>query len=177
MTALITEGAEALRGAGSIGELTSKLGVDRRTVSAWRAGAKLPNPASRELMQRELAIPLSAWERRAAEPAAAAPAPPPQVEERPAAGSAEDRLRAQLERLRQQRQAATGRTLVDLERLELAASRALARAEGVELDGRRIVRSRAWESIEVVIVRALEPWPQALAAVATALQEHANGAA
>jgi hypothetical protein len=71
----------------------------------------------------------------------------------------------------------TDRARVEVERLELSASRALSRAEGTELDGRVIVRSRAWHAVEEVITKALEPYPDAMLAVAQALDAHAAGKA
>lgn len=180
------QGAAALAAADTITETARKLGCSTRQVSRWRSSQQLPDERSRQTLERVYGIPRAAWDQPVAHiptaPSSPAVAPLPPEPLAAAAGdgaapeSAEDRLRAQLERLRQQRETATGRQLVELEKLELAASRALARAEGVELDGRRIVKSRAWETIEVLITGALEPWPDALAAVARALQEHSNGA-
>jgi hypothetical protein len=177
------QGATALAAVDTITATAAKLGCSTRQVSRWRSSQQLPDERSRETIERCYGIARGLWDRPVMAPsggpadAPAAPEPhtPPSDAEAPPE-TAEARLRAQLERLRLQRQGATGRALVELEKLELQASRALARAEGVELDGRKIAKSRAWQTVEEVIIKALEPFPDAMVAVARATQEHGNGA-
>ena len=59
-----TEGQRALQLVpGSLSVIAGTIGVDKGTVSRWRAGEKLPTPAARSKLHAAYAIEPSAWDR------------------------------------------------------------------------------------------------------------------
>jgi|ERR1041384_2475166 hypothetical protein len=171
MSLSLNAGAEALAAADSIANTAAKLGCSPRIVSGWRSGQKIPNERSRATIERAYGIARALWDKAPSGAPASGSAPPPPTSDTAARESAEARLRAQLTRLKEQRAdpALTERGRLELEKLELAASRALARAEGLELSERKILSSVAWRRVRDRVVVALEPYPEAMRAVANAL--------
>jgi hypothetical protein len=86
--------------------------------------------------------------------------------------SALERLRTQITRLQAARAVPglSDRARVDLERVELGASRELARLEGRDVTMNQILGSLHWRRLEGVMVTALEPWPDAMRAISAALK-------
>jgi hypothetical protein len=85
---------------------------------------------------------------------------------------AEQRLREQMARLAAMRAGPLSDTArVQVERLELAASRSLARLEALEdLTAERLMNSRVVEELQQRLVATLETYPEAMRAVALALE-------
>lgn len=171
MSLPLNAGAQALAAVDSIANTAAKLGCSPRIVSGWRSGRKIPNEGSRATIERVYGIARALWDKAASSEPTGPAAPPHAPEGVEARESAEARLQAQLARLRAQRAdpELTERGRLELEKLELAASRALARAEGLELTERQILASVAWRRVCDRMVSALEPWPDAMRAVAAAL--------
>lgn len=71
-------GAQLLAQAGSLTECAKALGVQPRTISAWRSSTKVPSEASRVGLERELGIPRASWDQRA-EPSTPRVRPVPQA--------------------------------------------------------------------------------------------------
>jgi hypothetical protein len=176
------QGAAALLVADTIAGTVAKVHCSSRNVSRWRSSQQLPGADAMAAMQKAYGISPQLWGRKVEQrtpyvpvgPSDASSASPP-----PSAGTtpedtAERRLRSQIERLATMRSdpLLTDRARVDIERLELGASRELARLKGeLGITAAMIMRCPYWDRIEERITEALTPWPEARRCVADAISE------
>jgi len=164
----LNAGAVALAATGrSTRDLARLFHKSHEAVRRWRSALSVPDADARAVLRRELGIDESAWDTIGATGATAATSTDTLT---PA--TARERLEQQIERLRVARAdpTASPRSRLDLEKLELQASRALAELEGAVLTERQILASGVWVRVRETVVTALEPWPDAMRAVADALE-------
>lgn len=168
--------------AGGVLAKAERFGVSKSLISNWQRGETLPSSAARERIFEQGGPEPDAWDEPHVEPAAQFEAP---SEDSAAAGPATPesladtaaRQLAQIQKL--QRELAAPGGMSDMRpdekvRLQLQMSDAIAKLSvftGVKLTPRMIVASPLWQEICEVIIAALEPWPDAMQAVARALDE------
>lgn len=166
---------------GTQAELAQRFGVVPFTWRRWLNGTSVPNPKTRRTIEDAGGPPARDWDELVADST-----PPPRPAPPPTDGEATaETTRAQATQLSRLVQAEIDAVALDadlepgkrLGRLEslggiLAQLGRLTGASG--LDERKIVASPAWRRIEARIADALAPWPEALAAVADAMQQGAS---
>lgn len=174
MSLPLNAGAVALHDAGKVAQVARRLGVSERTIAGWRSGARVPNEASRHQLERELQIPRADWDRPVAAQGHAPPAAHTEAPPRAAGADESDwRLAVQLDRLAAMRADPdiSERGRLELEKLELQVTRAVARRDGLEdLTTARFIGSRPFRELMDRATAALEPWPDAMRALAAALE-------
>jgi hypothetical protein len=149
-------------------KLGARLGVAHTTAARWRS--EPPSAEHRELLREQLGIAIDSWD-RSADPSAAT-ASGAEAPEHDA--SALVRLREQVKRLAAARAQPdlSVTAMLELEKLELAASRAIARLEGAVLTEHQITNAPAFRRMLEAISSSLAPFgPEPLGAVAGALEE------
>src|SRR6478752_8341633 len=187
-----SQGSIALSSAGTISATADILEVDTRTVSAWRSGAKRPSPDMRARIHTRLGIDPASWlidavaasltppEVRPLETSIAATTSPKDAsavavdgDDGPQTEGALKRLQDQIARLKVARAVPglSDRARVDFERLELAASRELARYEGRDLTLAQMLGSRPWIECMDRIKDVLHDRPWAFALVYAAVAD------
>jgi transcriptional regulator with XRE-family HTH domain len=168
--------------------LAAKVGCGSATVSRWRAGELRPAPAMRTALFEAYGIPLRSWDvvPGAQLEGVRAPARPPLPPADPndASVSEKSTLADVLLLIASIREAAAQPDLVADERRKLMVDerQALALRHKLEQDAEeleeRIVKGHpSWRRIQVTLVKALGPFPQAARAVAAALADLDAGAA
>ena len=174
-----SEGSRLLgRVSATQGDIGAALGVSQAAVAQWAGGTKRPGTSHRQELFRLYGIALDTWDR------------PPNVQRTPAKdpvsaadptrsmGEAATRLRAVLGEL----EAMDPGELSDQARLRRASTMAnilkqlgQQTGESQEIGEARIVRLPAWRRVVEAMLRALDPWPAAQAAVAKTLDELGGG--
>jgi transcriptional regulator with XRE-family HTH domain len=169
--------------AGGVLAKAERFGVSKSLISNWQRGESLPSELHRERIFEQGGPDPSAWDEPYAESArvvqlpsgeaeaAATPATPESLAETAA------RQLAQIQKL--QRELAAPGGMADMRpdekvRLQLQMSDAIAKLSvftGVKLTHRMITASPLWQELCDVIIAALEPWPDAMQAVARAIDE------
>lgn len=175
MTLPLNAGAVELVNAGKVTQVARRLNVSERTIAGWRSGARVPAEASRVQLETELGIPRALWDRPAVarEPAPAAPQPVTTTPPAAGADEADRRLAVQLQRLAAMRvePKISERGRLELEKLELQVTRAIARRDGLEdLTTARFMASKPFRDLMDRATAALQPWPEAMRALAAALE-------
>jgi hypothetical protein len=172
-----TAGSLAITAAGSLRTIAAALDVNPKTVSTWRSGAKRPSPSMQVRIEKALAIPRLAWTMAAPAQASEASAPIAgelalEATEAPGSAlegplSALDRLREQVARLAAARAkpGLSERSYVELEKLELSASREIGRHLGRDLTDAQILGSRQWAHMQREFLEVLRMRPAAMFAV------------
>lgn len=177
LPAPLTEGQRLLQQATQHETLTAiidKLGTRARgTVNEWLHGKKRPTREMRARIQFAYGIPVNTWNLAANTSNEPPPKRPPR--DPTSTPSTLDDCLDMLDAIREQRNRAD---LINSERVKLADTEAKilalrARLElQAELQEDRIVRTHPeWLRLKRVMVKALEPFPEALRALVTALQE------
>lgn len=182
-----SEGQRLLLGVkASLAEIARAAGCSsKQTVANWRTGEKVPGPANRDGLRKAFGIPLDAWDRP---PAGAAALPRPPALPGTVAGLAasiaalpttREGARELLAFVKQRRgieglPSAEYVQLAGKERDALALCHTIEQAEALTED--RVVREHPrWRAMRGAILKALTPWPDALAAVAAALEALGDG--
>jgi len=164
---------------GSEIQIAKKLGTGKAIIGHWRRGRRLPADGMRHRLELAFGIPPRAWDVAPGEPlpvvappelpAALEPAGPPCVDDDPLMIARQQlqevRVALQDENLTSTAAAKLRDTAAKL--LALVSRLELAR----ELQEDRVVRHHPkWKRVKAAIVKALEPYPEAAAAVAEALE-------
>jgi hypothetical protein len=144
-------------------------------VYAWIRGDYAPNAAKRAAIERAGGPEAARWEEPASD-VQLPNGPPPVVvpgSATPAAVAAEaDAILAEVQRGREfvsnLQGGDPGERISHLERLSKMLV-GVSKMRGVLMSERQILESPHWRSVEAAIVRALEPWPDGMRAVAEAL--------
>jgi transcriptional regulator with XRE-family HTH domain len=172
---------EFSRMAGGVMAKAERFGVGKSTIGNWQTGLTKPDGAKRERIFEQGGPEPDAWDEPYVEPAAQfeVPGEEPAAEPATPESLAETAARqlAQIQKL--QRELAAPAGMADMRpdekvRLQLQMSDAIAKLSvftGVKLTHRMITASPLWQEVCDVIIAALEPWPDALQAVAKALDE------
>lgn len=169
-----TVGQNLLRNLSVTGaDVARALGVSKQTVSCWRSGKKLPEPSMRRALETAYAIPCAAWEQQSTPLPVPPPAPPPA----PSFDTltTRDEVRAAYAGLRARKEAlpasAAESERTKLDDLMLKALSLLARMDEREEQAlERFMKSPDWRRMRAALVGALDPYPDAAQAVATALE-------
>lgn len=183
-------GAQRTRGSYMLGrvgatqhEIAARVGTTQPKVSRWIAAVMKPGVPNRIALEREFAIPPSAWdepwmqvERKPRAPGRRAqPAPPdPQpVDDRSVRAEAQ-RLMDQVRALRTRVANDASATPSEQAKVYAAAAQTLTllgkmTGETLVVTESRILRLPAWRRIEDQLVEILTPWPAAMRAVGDAL--------
>ena len=169
-----TAGSVAITAAGSLRTIAAALGVNPKTVSTWRAASKRPSPSMQGRIESALGIPRAAWGQAAPAEASEASAPlASELTHEASEGSSDaplnalDRLRSQVARLAAARAkpGLSERSYVELEKLELSASREIGRHLGRDLTDAQILGSRQWAHMQREFTEALRMRPAAKFAI------------
>jgi transcriptional regulator with XRE-family HTH domain len=166
-------------------EIASRLGVTRVAVSQWLSGATRPAPSKRSAIAEVYGIAPELWEHASSDPPAPdRPAPTAEREhaareraprERPADGvlGKAHRLEQMAHELMERVQADPNATPLEQARVMASVAATLnliAKITGQYELGARIMRLPMWRRIERAIADALQPFPEAAAAVAEAMR-------
>jgi transcriptional regulator with XRE-family HTH domain len=161
---------------GTPAEKAAKYGVSRATISRWGSGEQAPRDAATLAQIEADGGPLVCeWDEAEAQPATRPPAPPA----KPAGEANSTTVQAEANRLLGMVQDATteawnepdvGRRLAML-RDAAAITQQLGRTVGAGhvVTERQILDSPHWKRLSDVITETLEPWPDAMAALAARL--------
>lgn len=170
-----TEGQRALQLVpGSLSVIAGTIGVDKGTVSRWRAGEKLPTPAARSKLHAAYAIEPSAWDRAPLGASKTAPAREAATSDVGTRSTLDETLDAidQVKTLLSDATIAASERkglLDNLSKLLALRSRLEEKAELLEA---RIVREHPrWIAIRRGLADVLRPHPQAAEAVASWLAD------
>jgi len=166
-----TEGQrELVELGGTEAEIAAKLGCGAAVVGHWRRGRRVPGEAHRHKLELLFGIPRRAWD-------VAPGAPLPSVAPESAAGSDGDTLEITKRQIDSILAALKDEALTDgaAAKLRDTLAKLLALRARLERDQEmaedRAVREHpAWAALKAAILRALEPYPEAAAAVAEALE-------
>jgi hypothetical protein len=153
----------------SASEIGAVIGVSGETARRWRRGEKVPHER-RGAIQVKLGIPAVCWERAPRTPtpaeALASSLDPAAI---PAEAKGLDALITQLEGARQEPNLSAV-TLAKLGGVEVRAREAAAKCRS--WDEAAIIASPAWHALKLRILDSLRPWPDAIRAMAAALQKN-----
>ncbi len=178
----VTVGAQKLKKApGTQTEKATAIGASRPLIAFWEKGERLPGAQWREKLEAALGIPRGDWEcepapRLTVVPSAPARRAPTAPSSSPTAIDPTDIIggcKAQLERIAQMRaELDDPRLLVRLEETESQCRHKLATylGEGRVVTEASLLRSPAFARVVARITTALDPYPEALLAVAEALE-------
>lgn len=178
----LTVGAQKLnRAPGTQAEKGEKIGASRALIKFWEAGQRTPNAAWREKLSAAFGIAPGDWDcepapRLTVVPSAPARRAPTAPSSSPTAIDPTDIIggcKAQLERIAQMRaELDDPRLLVRLEETESQCRHKLATylGEGRVVTEASLLRSPAFARVVARITTALDPYPEALLAVAEALE-------
>jgi hypothetical protein len=160
-------------------EKARRWGVSPQLISKWQRGESLPHDLHRERISDGGGPEPEAWD----EPFEVPPPPPPEDDgEQLAAPTAEDTagvaagLLAEIRKLQRELAAGGAAGLTIDQRVRLVDSLAgaadkLGKHTGVKLTTRQILASPLWAEVRDAIVSSLEPWPEAMRAVADSLEK------
>jgi hypothetical protein len=183
-----TLGAHQLAAApGTLRAKAAALGVTERSITNYQAGARVPTDAVQGKALSAFGITRGAWSQSAASAAPTSPSAEPTSSESstapPLDGEAPSssvlpgslaEIQVQIQRLTVRRESGelSERALLETEKLLAALNRDASKLRGVTSDV--LVGSDAWAELQAAIILALEPWPDAMRAVAVALRAGAQ---
>jgi hypothetical protein len=145
-------------------EVARRLGADHKAVGSWLAGKTSPGPKAREAIR---ALAVARETTRAAEPPAKADGDPPTDTDDP-----RENARATLKRLRFfLDRAESSREAAPLANAITASSRLLAQLTGeIDISEVMLLRSLGWARIKAAMIESVRPYPDALKALADAIE-------
>jgi transcriptional regulator with XRE-family HTH domain len=176
MTDIKSEGQrQLLEITGTEDELAAKLGYSRAIIGHWRRGIRLPGVGARYKLDLLCSIPPWTWD---VEPGVEVPTEPtPKNTDGEQLREDDDTLDIVRKQLLEVRETLATEGLTDSARLKLldTSAKLLALRNRLERDRElqedRIVREHpAWLRIKAAMLKALEPYPEAAAAIAEAIE-------
>lgn len=167
---------------GGVLEKARRWGVSKSLISNWQRGESVPHSELRDRIYEAGGPTPEAWDEAYVEPAAAfdAPTADEQAPEPASADVVAEAAAVQLRAIRQlQRELGAPGGMADMRpdekvRLQLQVSDAIGKLSaftGVKLTHRMILASPLWAEVRDAITVALEPWPDAMRAVAETLEK------